>query len=612
LPITVEDIGARAFNGCNFDGTLSIPTGAYLDIEIFNGNSFSLVEMSGLNVKENVTSIKDGDYTPLKSGAKSLLLHSEVSGIEESAFEDFGSLTGILSLPDASGGINIGDRAFFNCSGFDTLRIHTGNNIGVDAFLGCDFTELSIPISTLIEGQGVVTSGDYLWYKDDYNLDQQSFLSFYTGSEVTYGQPLIIDSNAFLDFNFTGSLYIPTGIGTIGNKSFYGCDKFAGDLIMDDVFLIGNQAFENCSGFDGELELYSGVAAIGNRAFFNCDFSSIKEAEYGELEFIGDQAFNNLNQITGSMIFPNIGSIGSRAFEGCSNLNGDLDLGNQLGFIGFNAFNGCNFKSLRIGNNYSFPPTFISPETFVGCNFTGLTIDGEAEEIGRSDFSFFESYSNNCRLTFEEGVEEIVDNCFEGFNFIGTLELPSTMKYVGYNAFNGCNFTSLTFSSESSLSIMDTGAFAGNNLLNGTVVFPQQLSEIGVNCFSGCVGIDNILLNDSLSFIDSGAFQECSSITGLSLNTNLNGIEEKAFYNCSSINVDLPVPDSVQYIGSGAFEGCTSIGDVYVNSEAFQTGSLLNGPIGDLYVTAPFLPYYGATFDGLTVNTWSNYPEPTP
>lgn len=614
LPITVEDIGARAFNGCNFDGNLSIPTGAYLDVEIFNGNSFAAVEMSGLNVKENVTYIKDGDYTPLKSGAKSLLLHSGVSGIGNSAFEDFGFLTGILSLPDASGGINIGDRAFFNCSGFDTLRIHTGNNIGVDAFLGCDFTELSIPISTLISGQGVVESGDYFWYKD-YNLDQQSFLSFYTGSEVTYELPLIIDDNAFSDFNFTGSLYFPTGVGTIGSKSFYGCDKFAGDLIMDDVFVIGDQAFENCSGFDGELELYSGVYAIGSKAFFNCDFSSIKEVEYGALELIGDQAFSNLNQITGSMILPSVTNIGARAFEGCSNLNGDLDLGNQLGFIGFNAFNGCNFKSLRIGNNYSFPPTFISPETFVGCNFTDLTIDGEAEEIGRDDFSFFESYSNNCRLTIEEGVQEIEDNCFEGFNFIGTLELPSTMTYVGYNAFNGCNFTRLTFDPQSALSIMDTGAFAGNNSLNGTVVFPQQLSEIGVNCFSGCVSLDNIKFNNSLSFIDSGAFQECSSITGLVLTSNLNTIEEKAFYNCLSINVDLPVPESMEYIGSGAFEGCTSIGDVYVNSEAFQTGSLLNGPIGDLYVTASFLPYYGgtgATFDGLTVNTWSNYPEPTP
>jgi len=541
-----------------------------------------------------------------------LLLHSGVSGIGNSAFEDFGFLTGILSLPDASGGINIGDRTFFDCSGFDTLRIHTGNIIGTDAFLGCDFTELSIPISTLISGQGVVESGDYFWYKNDYNFDQQSSLSFYTGADIAYQEPLIIGDNAFLDFDFTGSLYLPTGVAYIGEKAFLNCDKFVGDLLMDDVVLLGDQAFENCSGFDGQLEIYSGINSIGNRTFLNCDFSSIKEANYVDLEFIGNLAFYNLNQITGSLIMNNIRSIGNRAFEGCSNLNANLDLGNQLGFIGFNAFSGCNFKSLRIGNNYSFPPPFISPQTFAGCNFTGLTIDGEAEEIGRSDFSFFESYSNNCRLTFEEGVEEIVDNCFEGFNFVGNLNLPASMTYVGYNAFYDCNFTDLTFSEPSSLSIMETGAFANNNLINGEVIFPSALNEIGINCFSGCIGIDGIVLNDNLNFINSGSFQECSSITGLSLNQNLNGIEEKAFYNCSSINGDLPVPDSVTYIGSGAFEGCTSINDVYINSEALQTGSLLNGPIGNLYVTTTFLPYYGATFDGLTVNPWSNYPEPTP
>ena len=612
LPTGLTEIGARAFSGCNFDGTLSIPTGVYLDVEIFNGNSFTTVEMSELNIKENVSSIKDGDYTPLKDGAKSLILHSGVSGIENSAFEDFGSLTGLLSLPDASGGINIGNRAFFDCSGFDTLRIHTGNNIGVDSFLGCDFTELSIPISTLISGQGAVESGDYFWYKNDYNFDQQSSLSFYTGSETTYQEPLLIDDSAFLDFDFTGSLYFPTGVGYIGNKAFLNCDKFVGDLLMDEVLSIGDQAFENCSGFDGQLELHSGIFYIGSRAFLNCDFSSIKEANYESLESIGSRAFYNLNQITGSLIVNNIKSIGNRAFEGCSNLNANLDLGNQLGFIGFNAFNGCNFKSLRIGNNYSFPPTFISPETFAGSNFTGLTIDGEAEEIGRSDFSFFESYSNNCRLTLEEGIEEIVDNCFEGFNFIGNLNLPESMTYLGYNAFYDCNFTGLTFSEPSSLSIMEAGVFANNNLINGEVIFPSQLNEIGQNCFSGCVGIDGIVLSDTLSFINSGAFQGCSSITGLSLTRNLNGIEEKAFHNCSSINADLPVPDSVVYVGSGAFEGCTSINDVYVNSEALQTGSLLNGPTGSLYVTTSFLPYYGATFDGLTVNTWNNYPEPTP
>ena len=612
LPTTLEDIGARAFNGCSFDGTLSIPTGAYLDIEIFNGNSFAAVEMSGLNVKENVTYIKNGDYTPLKGGAKSLFLHSGVSGIGNSAFEDFGFLTGILSLPDASGGINIGDRAFFDCSGFDTLRIHTGSIIGADAFLGCDFTELSIPLSTLISGQGAVESGDYFWYKNDYNFDQQSSLSFYTSSDITYAEPLLIGTEAFLDFDFTGNLYFPTGVGYIGDKAFFGCDKFVGDLLMDDVVVVGDQAFENCSGFDGQLELYSGIIYIGNRAFLNCDFSSIKEANYENLDSIGNQAFYNLNQITGSLIVNNIKSIGNRAFEGCSNLNGNLDLGNQLGFIGFNAFNGCNFKSLRIGNNYSSTDTFISPETFAGCNFTGLIIDGEAEVIVRGDFLFFESYSNNCGLTLEEGIEEIEEGaCFSGFNFIGNINIPTSMEYVGDKAFYDCNFTSLTFSEPSVMNYIDNEAFA-NNSLNGEIIFPSSLSVIGVNCFSGCIGIDGIALNDNLNFISTGAFQGCSSITGLSLTQNLSEIKEKAFYNCSSINGDLPVPESVVYIGSGAFEGCTSINDVYINSEALQTGSLLNGPIGNLYVTTTFLPYYGATFDGLTVNTWSNYPEPTP
>lgn len=188
--------------------------------------------------------------------------------------------------------------------------------------------------------------------------------------------------------------------------------------------------------------------------------------------------------------------------------------------------------------------THIGANAFSWCsNLASLTLRGSVT-IG--DYAFDEC-DKLTTLTLGDGLTTITsDNITENsrlFMYITTVNLPSTLKSIGENAFK--DFRSLT-----------------------TINLHEGLETIGNSAFSGCESLDNVTIPSSVTTIGDEAFQGCNSLSSLHmLEGDLNTIGQDAFLNCSALTT-VTIPSKVTSIGFDAFFGCTSVTHVYCRPNA--------------------------------------------
>lgn len=100
-------------------------------------------------------------------------------------------------------------------------------------------------------------------------------------------------------------------------------------------------------------------------------------------------------------------------------------------------------------------------------------------------------------------------NTYKAKLSLRTVTLPSSLKTVGYYAFNSCK--GLT-----------------------SVHFPQTLHSIEMYAFN-YTSLTSIILPDSVSFLGSSAFGSCGELTSVVLSADLDSIASDAFGGCSSL-----------------------------------------------------------------------------
>ncbi len=198
----------------------------------------------------------------------------------------------------------------------------------------------------------------------------------------------------------------------------------------------------------------------------------------------------------------------------------------------------------------------------------GLSVNlpSTIKKIGKEAFSSIELTS----LSLPENIEEIGENAFANCTMRWaetslSLKLPSSLKYLGEGAFMNCNFIEdLTLSN--SLTEISPYTFSGCSNIK-SVSIPRSVEKIGANAFSGCTSASSLSLPAWLAEIDNQAFENCSSILEVVLPERLTTLGNFVFSGCTSLN-KCSFPNSLNNIGSGAFYNCSSL------SEAILPASL--------------------------------------
>ena len=92
------------------------------------------------------------------------------------------------------------------------------------------------------------------------------------------------------------------------------------------------------------------------------------------------------------------------------------------------------------------------------------------------------------------------------------------------------------------------------DIINGSFVIPDGLTEIVDDAFEGCTSLESIIIPDGATKIGDYAFYECSSLKSIIIPESVTEIGDWAFYGCASLK-KVSLPKKVN-LGIGVFYGC--------------------------------------------------------
>ena len=139
--------------------------------------------------------------------------------------------------------------------------------------------------------------------------------------------------------------------------------------------------------------------------------------------------------------------------------------------------------------------------------------------------------SSNVKIP--EGYTKLESFCFDGYGFMKTVHLPSTLLAVGDYAFSNCK------------------------KLKG-IEFPEDLRKIGAGAFSQCVNLTMVKLPEDIMEIADSTFSFCTALDTVEIPPRVESIGKEAFSGCENLD-ELYIPDSVKFIDTGAFSYCPDL-----------------------------------------------------
>lgn len=344
------------------------------------------------------------------------------------------------------------------------------------------------------------------------------------------------------DNNLSGKLVLPDTITNIGNEAFINCLKLTEIVIPNRVTNIGNRAFYGMTNLK-TVTIPESVVNIGDRPFYGCD---------------------NLATIYYNSPYSKL-----RLMEGCGkNVDTTLYFGENLTVIP-EILAKCGNTSDGSGVYYINHIVVNSKITTITRNVFDERSSEELKTVILPDtITTIEKYafSNHKELNFVQfGDIPAVE---------GKLSLPNYIESVGYNAFEGCKFTSLEILGDN-LTLFSNNNF--NKICNISIVGRTKLDDIYVSpSNTRYVVLDNALIDTTTNIL----IKATSKMT--TLPSSIIGVSDYACYGCDNIIGELNLSD-ITYdssskcinIGSYAFAECTNITSVIL-PDGYSMGSNYN------------------------------------
>lgn len=152
-------------------------------------------------------------------------------------------------------------------------------------------------------------------------------------------------------------------------------------------------------------------------------------------------------------------------------------------------------------------------------------------------------------------VVGIADKAFYKCQYIMSISLPRSIKFIGANAFAWCNSLKRIFMP----TVRNIGdrAFMGCGRLS-EIKFGPLLECVGDKAFAYCTSLVAIRFPDSMKYMGESIFEGCRHIRYVYIPSSVDEIKNGTFYACSSL-CEVEVTDTIRYIDEYSFAYCTSI-----------------------------------------------------
>lgn len=189
---------------------------------------------------------------------------------------------------------------------------------------------------------------------------------------------------------------------------------------------------------------------------------------------------------------------------------------------------------------------------------------------------------NDCKMEYVDctviGIGRYACASYE----ITSLSLPSSVEYIGVDAFVGC--TNLSTVNGCKAKVIDSNAFGRTGIT--TLNFLGNVSTLGDRCFQQCQNLTSAVLPGSISSIGQNIFYECKNLSSVTICQGISTITENMFRCCSSLeSINIPssvtsikqfafaesglksieIPNTVVDYSNSALYGCEQLEYVYIN-----------------------------------------------
>ncbi len=619
IPDNVTSIGVSAFGGCD-----NLTIYCYADNKPSGWNS-------GWNSDRLVYWGSIGGYTAQNGISYVVSKDESVSITVPKTISGKVVIPSVIELKDSQYSItSISNALFTNCVNLTSIEIPSSvTNIATTAFDGCAKLE------------SIVVDTDNAKY-----ASQDGIL--YNKAKTTF---------IYVPKAIKGTISIPNGITAIDNSLFQNCSNITSIELADSVTRIGDNAFTNCSGLNS-VKLPSNITDIGTNAFYGCNNITSATLPTFALDYlsksklqtvvinggasIDDRAFYNCANLT-NIALNSASTIGSQAFYNCSSLI-RVDMPSGVTSVGNNAFYGCSsitgvyitdIKSwceIEFKNAQSNPLTFahkmylnnelltsleipnevtsIGNYTFYGCSeLTEINMPSNLTHIGVSAFvgcdnivtatiptSAISSLSKSkLQNVVINGGEQIVNGAFADCTNLVSVDIPSSVTFIGSTAFSGCaKLGSIRIDANNAYYTSVDGILYNKQkteivlipkAIVGAVAIPNGVRTISSNAFSDCIGLTSVEIPSSVTTIGEDAFSGCEKLTGVNI-TDIASWCGVAFANAQAnplavaqnlyidnvLATSLVIPDTVTSIGDYTFYGCSGVTSIYIPSNITSIG----------------------------------------
>jgi hypothetical protein len=434
---------------------------------------------------------------------------------------DGGAFTACTSLEEISVGIGlkaIGEMAFDGCFSMKTLRYGGTSADFRKVSLGDDWadgarsmrietkdntalTEDGTPSSFLdytVNQNGKTCTVSGIGLCTDKKLCFPTEIDGYPVTEIGVSKPWDHDfsgNGRFFEGSFERredieSVFIPDGVGVIGDHALKNCTALKSVWISGSVKKIGTSAFEGCVALESVF-LADGVEQIGEKAFFGCTL--LKE-----------------------IVLPDsVSSVYTGAFAG------------GVAKIAISEKN--PFFVTVDGNLYSKDGKTLL-QYAAGKRDSAFTCPKSVTEIRSFGFHGCHALTD---VVLGENVANIGEEAFCGCKNLSFIHIPDSVTEIGVGAFSGCVSLSRPYFGNG---LREIGAYAFEHC---TALRQSPLckgvTEIRRGTFDRCTSLRKIFVPDTVVRVANFAFSGCTALREISLPEALEYISEGAFHGCDSL-----------------------------------------------------------------------------
>ncbi len=196
-------------------------------------------------------------------------------------------------------------------------------------------------------------------------------------------------------------------------------------------------------------------------------------------------------------------------------------------------------------------------------NLKSLTMPSTLRSIGDDCFYMCTGMTS---VTLNNGLQSIGDEAFYSCYTITSMSIPSSVTYIG----NRCFYYCTSIENAVLTSVTGQSMFERNTDLKN--VDFGNVTEISLDCFSGCTSLETIALPDKLTIIGARAFNGCTALKTANLPSSLRSIGQMAFSGCSSLT-GVTLPDALTSLGTNAFSGCSKLEEAVIPASLRSIGA---------------------------------------